>query len=116
MKKLILVLMALSSFTVMARTVHHEGSYSVVAQTEEEAIQKAQAALPGIRTLSNKEVIRDGSFNNCRFRRNRINSKNHFAVTGVKLTKLYKITDNQIIEPYYMASIKYIFKSCRDND
>jgi len=116
MRKLIVVLMMLSASQIMAKYIAHEGSLDVVASTEEEAIAKAQAALPGIRNMTNREVIREGSFNNCSFRRNRINPKYKFLIRGVKLTKLYKITDNQIIEPYYMASVKYMFRHCRDSD
>lgn len=115
MKVLIIALFALSSFSVFARMRPHEGSYSVVASTEEAAITKAQKALPGIRNMSNKDVIREGRFKNCRFRKNRINPERIFKVSGVKLTKLYKITDNQIIEPYYMASIYYTFGECRES-
>jgi hypothetical protein len=115
MKTITILLFALLSHTAMARTTSYEGSYSLVAPTEEGAIAKAQNALPAIRNMSNKDVIRDGRSRNCRFRRNVINHKRTFYITGVKLTKLYKITDNQIIEPYYMASIYYMFRNCRED-
>lgn len=115
MKKLLLVIIALSAVQASARFRPYEGSFSVVASTEDLAIAKAQEALPSIRNMSNKEVIRDGRFHNCTFRTNRINPSYKFVISGVKLTKLYKITDNQIIEPYYMASINYIFRQCKDS-
>mgnify|MGYP000471331868 CR=1 FL=1 len=110
----ILSVLLLSSIT-FARSSSYSNSFSLTAPTEEQAVAKAQAILPSVLNMNVKEVIRKGRYAKCRFRTNKRNPISVFRVTGVGITKLYKITDNQVIEPYYRASIRFVFGNCRES-
>ncbi|OIQ17117.1 MAG: hypothetical protein BM556_12950 [Bacteriovorax sp. MedPE-SWde] len=116
MKLLAILSVLLISTVTFARSTSYSNSYSLTAPTEEQAVAKAQAILPSVLNMNVKKIILKGRYAKCRFRSNRRNPISVFRVTGVGITKLYKITDNQVIEPYYRASIRFVFGQCKESN
>lgn len=96
-----LVLIGMSTF---ARVGTEWFSHKVTADTEEEVIQKAEDTIPLILSGKVRSVFQDGCWPN--------NSRT-IKITNVSTRKAYKYVDDELV-PYYIATIKYLHRRCRD--
>lgn len=106
MKAILVLLFALSAFSVQARTGTMNFSYSVTAETEELVIEKVEATIPLIISGKVKDVWQRhaGCWPN--------NSRT-IKVKGVSIKKSYKVDSYGNLTPYFTASIRYYHKRCR---
>lgn len=100
---------------VQARITKYASSYDITAPTEEEVIEKVERILPDLQYMRIKKVISIGRSKYCRFRANYKNDPYTFKITGVDIDKMYRLTKNEQVEPYYRAKIEYFFSKCRSD-
>lgn len=110
----ILFFLVLSSFA-NAVVSSHSGSYAITANSEKMVVDLAQKMLPDIMNMRIKKIIKDGRAHRCFFKENSINSKYHFSVDGIRVSKYYKINNSKDVVAYYRALIDYTFKQCSNN-
>ncbi len=113
--KAILIIMTTMLFglSVQARNTRVHTSISVNGNSEEQAIERAQKEIPAIMWGTSKQATRRARENRCNYKRKR-NNKHNVNVTGVSVTKHYKLV-NEILEAYYRASIRISFRSCHES-
>lgn len=110
MKKLIAVIAILGSVSAFAGMGNYRGTVTVKSTVSEaDLVMKAEALLPGIENYTNREVRRDTRFEGCWPQRAR-----DIKAGSMTIKKFYKSNDGVTLEPYWMGSISYTAKNCRD--
>ncbi len=106
MKKLALVLgLGLLSSVSFAKTQFF--NHSVVADSEAAAVELAHDAIPAIISGDIKSSFQRNCFPN---------NATTIKVAGVDVEKKYSVSADGSLEAYYIGTVNYSHRRCRDND
>ena len=112
MKKLIAIAALLGTVSAFAGTSTYFGNVSVKSSVSEaDLVLKAEALIPGIENFTNREIRRDARMEGCWPLRAR-----DIKMGSMSIKKFYKSNDGVTFAPYWIGSISYTVKSCRDRD
>lgn len=106
MKTILILAMSFLALSVSARVGTKTFTHSVSGATEAIVLEKVEVAIPKIISGKIKSVFQTGQCwpNNSRT----------IKVTGVSVTKHFKVDSYGNLDPYYTGSIRYFHKRCRD--
>ena len=112
MKKIIAVVAILGSFSALAGRTTYNDTLSVKSSVSEaDLVLKAEALIPGIINFTNTDIRREARAEGCWPLRAR-----NIKMGSMTVKKFYKSNDGVTLDPYWMGSISYSVRNCRDND